>query len=291
MPIAARVVLRHAARGALAVVLILLLAVGALAFTAGHRLARVYDPPAHGVTVATEPADIEEGGRLAAYWGCVGCHERDGGGQVFFRSPLGDRLVAPNLTAIVREYDLDDLERAIRHGVRRNGSSLVVMPSSMYAHVSDADLGKVIGYLRALPAVPDTLPPTRLGLLARFIVLTEGEGVLEAARARAAVHGPGPDSIGPTSTTADTLALGRYLAFTGCPECHGPELRGQPDGPPDLRITAAYSLDQFVRFIEEGTGLDGREKGLMTEIARGRISRLSSAEVTALHTFLRTLAD
>lgn len=45
MPITARVVLRHAARGALAVVLILLLAVGVLAFTAimsmaprrGHR--------------------------------------------------------------------------------------------------------------------------------------------------------------------------------------------------------------------------------------------------------------
>lgn len=291
MPITARVVLRHAARGAVAIVLVLLVAVGVLAFTAGHRLARVYDPPAHGVTVAMEPADIEEGGRLATYWGCVGCHERDGGGQVFFQSPLGDRLVAPNLTTIVREYDLDDLERAIRHGVRRNGSSLVVMPSSMYAHVSDDDLGKVIGYLRSLPAVPDTLPPTRLGLLARFIVLTEGEGVLEAARARGAVHGPGPDSIGPASTRDDTLALGRYLAFTGCPECHGPDLRGLPDGPPDLRITAAYSLDQFVRFIEEGTALDGQEKGLMTEIARGRISKLSSAEVTALHTFLRTLVD
>lgn len=286
----ARTVLRFAARGVAALVAVLLLAVGVLAFTGGQRLGRVYDAPAHAVPVATAPADIEEGGRLAAYWGCVGCHERDAGGQVLFQSPFGDRLVAPNLTALVRDYDVAELERAIRHGVRRNGASLVVMPSSMYANVSDEDLGKVIGYLRSLPAVPDTLPPTRLGLLARYIVLTEGEDVLEASQAGSALHGAGPDSVGPASTRADTLALGRYLAMTGCPECHGPDLRGRGDTP-DLRIAAAYPLDRFLRFIEDGTALDGQDKGLMSQIARGRIGRLTAAEVAALHTFLRTLAD
>ena len=104
-------------------------------------------------------------------------------------------------------------------------------------------------------------------------------------------HGTSPDSLGPGSTRADTLALGRYLAHTGCPECHGPDLRGHEGDTPDLRIAATYPLAAFRRFFRDGIALDGQERELMSEIARGRGGRLTDDEVAALHAYLSTLAD
>jgi hypothetical protein len=43
--------------------------------------------------------------------------------------------------------------------------------------------------------------------------------------------------------------------------------------------------------MREGIALDGLERGLMTEIARGRTVHLTDGEIAALHTYLSTLAD
>ena len=163
MPSLARTALRFLGLALLAVVLLIGVAASGLWIAGGRRLAAAHTAPDHPLVIATDAVDLAEGERLATFWGCLGCHERNGGGGIFFESRLGDRLVAPNLTRVVREYSPAELERAVRHGVRRDGSSLVVMPSSMFAGMSDRDLGKVIGYLRSLPPVPDSLPPTRLG--------------------------------------------------------------------------------------------------------------------------------
>lgn len=289
----ARKVVRYAVRGALGLLLLLLLAVGVVGFAGGRPFVERHEAPAHEIVVPADPAAIAEGERLTKIWGCVGCHERDAGGGVLFESPLGDRLVAPNLTRVVRDYDPAMLERAIRHGVKPDGSSMIVMPSSMFAHASDEDLGRVIAYLRSLPPVPDSLPGNRMSLLARFFALV-GDLQLEAAAIdHDAPHGVSPDSLHAGSTRDDTLALGRYLARTTCPECHQADLRGSdsPDGPPDLRIAAAYPPDRFRRLMREGIALDGEERGLMTVIARGRTVHLTDDELAALHAYLSTLAD
>lgn len=290
MAFSARTLLRHIGRGALIVLALVLIAAVGVAFAGGQRLARTADAHAHPVTLPRDSGALSEGRRLASFWGCTGCHGEDAGGGVMFESPLGDRFVAPNLTHLLRESTAAEVERAVRHGVGRDGESLVVMPSSMFVHMSDQDFGKVMAYLRSLPAVPDTMPPLRFGLLARYFVLT-GEDMLEIDRIPPdAVHGPSPDSLGPGATRADTLALGRYLARTGCPECHGVDLQGGLDAP-DLRIAAAYTPENFERLIEEGVGLGGRDLGLMSLIARGRIAQLTLDERAALHAYLRTLAE
>jgi mono/diheme cytochrome c family protein len=288
-----RRILRYAGFGAVGIVLLLVMAVAFVGMAGGRRLSVTHEVRPHTFVTPEDSMAAAEGERLAAYWGCTGCHERDGSGGVFFETPLGDRLVAPNLTRIVHEYSPAELERAIRHGVRRkDGRSVVVMPSAMYAGISDEDLGKVIGYLRSLPQVRDTLPDRRLGLMARYFVLIE-DGVLQAANVDpAAAHPPSPDSLTPASPREDTLALGRYLAHTGCPECHGPDLRGSSDGgPPDLRIAAAYTPESFRKFFQDGMGLGGRDLGLMTAVAKFRGGRLTDDEARALHAYLSTLAD
>lgn len=287
-----RTLARYLVRGVLGLLVLVLIAAGAMVLVAAVRIGKSHDVPAHAIVIPADSASIAEGGRMAAYWGCTGCHERDAGGQVFFESPLGDRIVAPNLTRIVREYDAMELERAIRHGVGRDGRSLVVMPSSMFAGISDDDLGRVIAYLRSLPPVPDTLPDRRLAGLAHAFVFLD-PNALEAVRIdQGAPHASRPAPVGPASTRDDSLALGEYLARTGCPECHGPDLRGQRDGAtPDLRIAAAYSPAKFRILMRDGIALDGQERGLMTEIARGRVDRLTDPELASLHAYLRTLAD
>jgi mono/diheme cytochrome c family protein len=285
-----RTALRYVVRGALFILLLLILAAGVVAFAGGRRIAGPYDAPAHEIALPQDATAIAEGGRLAAFWGCTGCHGRDAGGQIFYETAAGDRLVTPNLTAMVRELEVSELERAIRHGVGRDGASLFGMPAGMFSGISDRDLGKVIAYLRSLPPVPDTLPASRMSLLFRLYALVDARALSAKQVDPAVRHGPGPDSLTSRSTRADTLALGRYLASTGCPECHGPELRGSEDGAPDLRIAAAYSPEQFHRLAKEGVTLSGRTGSLMTEIAQGRIARLTDDEQTALHAYLSTLA-
>ena len=292
MDLSVRSVLRYLGIAVLAILGLAVLAAGTVAWVGGSKLAEPHDVPEHAVEVPTDSTAIAEGARLARFWGCTGCHGRDAGGQVFFETPVGDRIVAPNLTQLVHEYTVSELERAIRHGTRDDGSSVVIMPSAMFAHISDADLGKVIGYLRSLRVVPDTLSETRFGLMARTMVLLMDQPMEAPKIDHDAPHGTSPDSLGPGSTREDTMALGRYLAHTGCPECHQQDLRGTDDGSmPDLRIAAAYSPEQFMRLAREGIALDGTERGLMTEIARGRIARLTDDEIRALHTYLSTLAD
>ena len=276
---------------ALAGLLVLaLIGAGYIWVAGGHALKASYDPAPHSLTPPTDSLALAEGGRLARIWGCLGCHDRDGGGSVFVETPLGDRVVAPNLTRVVREYSVVELERAIRHGIAPDGRGLVIMPAPMFARASDDDIAKVIGHLRTLEPVPDTLPPTRLSLMARWFAV-RGTATVADDIDHDAPHGSSPDSLSPGSTRADTLALGRYIARTTCPECHGPDLRGDEGDTPDLRIAAAYSPEQFHRLAREGVALDGTERELMTTIARTRLAFLTDDEITALHAYLKTLAE
>ncbi len=62
------------------------------------------------------------------------------------------RVVAPNLTAAVRSYNDAELVNIIRNGVRPDGRSMVIMPAEVFIGLSDSDLGRIIAFLRSLPA-------------------------------------------------------------------------------------------------------------------------------------------
>ena len=48
------------------------------------------------------------------------------------------------------------LERAIRQGVGVDGRALVAMPSEMFYHLDDADLGRIVGYIRSIEDSAET---------------------------------------------------------------------------------------------------------------------------------------
>jgi len=237
--------------------------------------------PLRPITVPTDAASIAEGRRLAAIRGCFnGCHGPGVAGAEFLDDPWLGRFVAPELTQVVAAHSNEELERVIRHGVRRNGLSTWNMPSNMFYHLSDQDLGNIIAFLRSLP--PGTGPETeahigpgwRLDLLQGRYLPMEEEIRRDAPWLTA-------------SQMAGAHARGRYLALTICTECHNMDLAGAPDGSaPDLVVVASYTEPEFVRLMRTGVPIGERELGLMGLVARIRFSQMADDEVRDLYDYL-----
>jgi mono/diheme cytochrome c family protein len=270
---------------AVAVLVVLFATAAAGIYTASERaLHRTYATPVEWAGAwPVEEEDLEEGRRLATLRGCYGgCHGTTVEGSLFFDEPRIARLAAPNLSLAVREYSDAELERVIRRGVRRDGRSVFAMPSPMFSHLADEDYARIVAFLRSQPVVDgdhtefDLGPVGRIGVaLGRFPPL--------ATR----VETRSPQKV----PREDRLEWGRYLALTVCSECHGPDLRGDPEGGPDLRIAAAYSDEAWFTLMRTGRGLGDRELGLMTSVSLSRFQHLTDDEALALRAYLGTLAD
>jgi len=249
-------------------------------------LRRRYDVALQPIAVPTDAASIAEGRRLATIRGCNdGCHGKGVSGGEFLDEPFVARLVAPDLTRIAATHSDSELERVIRHGVRKNGRTTWVMPSSMFHHLTDADLGRIIAFLRSLlpGSGPDT--ETSFGPLARFEILRHPEyaQALEI------------EQDAPWLTAADATgahAAGHYLAITVCSECHGMDLRGSSDGStPNLTVVGSYSPEAFARLMRTGIAVGERKLGLMSDVAEERFAHLNDDEVRALYAYLSARAS
>ena len=248
-------------------------------------LRRTYAIPAVTLSIPTDPASVAEGQRLATIRGCVGaCHGKEGEGRVLLDELMIARVVAPNLTAAARKYSDAELAVIIRNGVRPDGRSMVIMPSSAFVGLTDEDLGRIIAFLKSLPtaAGPEhsvsIRPFGRVGLaVGRFKV--EAQFIAE--------------TIPPPEATSEEAAYGRYLARTICAHCHGTDLRGisVPNPSPSLQIVAAYSPEAFIQLMRTGVALGGRNLETMSPWARKLLSQLTEAEIAALYSYLHTMPD
>jgi mono/diheme cytochrome c family protein len=278
--------LRNLARVAAGAVILGLLAVAAIYIASEGLIRRSYDVALVPVVVPTDATSIAEGRRLATIRGCNdGCHGKGVSGGMLFDGPwyYGD-MVAPDLSRVAASHTDAELARVIRHGVRRNGRSTFGMPSSMFFHLTDADLGVIIAFLRSLPVGngPDTA--IRFGPLGRLELVMKPHFAYATEIERDA----------PWATEAElqgSLGRGRYLALTVCSECHGMNLKGSDDGStPDLVAVGAYAPEQFARFMREGIAVGERELPFMSRVARERFSVFRDDEVRALYDFLSARA-
>jgi cytochrome c553 len=156
------------------------------------------------------------------------------------------------------------------------------MPSSMFYHLDDEDLGALVAYLRTLPVKSDSLPPTAMRVLAR-VGLVVGQYKLEPLTI---VHNAPRTAKGP-----DPVTLGEYTARSSCTECHGMKFEGS-EGTPALSIVGGYSAAEFAKLMREGVPKDGRKLQMMGDVARSRFSHFTDDEVNGLYAFLsRQLAS
>ncbi|MET0385873.1 MAG: cytochrome c [Polyangiales bacterium] len=244
--------------------LVLGLSAIAVVFTllrAQTRLTRRYTP-ALSVLPAAVSGDAVRGEHLSYTYGCRHCHGEDLGGAVMSDDVLM-RVVAPNITPgspLVQVYRLQDWQRAIWHGVARDGRPLLIMPSDHLRGLSDADLTALTSHLTTAPSVERELPPTEVRVLGR-ILLGSGAPLLAAetidhTRPRPPLAAPAPNV---------SVAYGAYVART-CEGCHGIDHRGGPPvgppgtpAPPDISSAALrqWTQGEFVRALREGKKRDG----------------------------------
>ncbi len=257
----------------------------------GSRFGATFDVAGTAIAVPDDQISIEEGGRLAKLRGCNGgCHGEGSRGQVFFKLPGGTQIVAANIVRAAQNYSIEDIERVVRHGVRPDGTSVIrVMPANMFYNLSDEDFGKIVAFLRSRDAGDEELPDTNIRALGRLMLFYYKQLIGTILTADVIDH----DARRFDPTSNDPVERGRYLGFTVCTECHGEDLRGSAVDMviPDLAAVAAYPLEEFRKLMRTGVPLDGRELGMMADVATGRFAQFTDDEIGDLHSFLQTLAS
>lgn len=102
---------------------------------------------------AAETDLVKQGEYLARAGDCVACHTAKGGkpfaGGLPMETPIGviySTNITPDKTGL-GDYSFEDFDKAVRHGVAKNGSTLYpAMPYPSYARVSDSDMQALYAY-------------------------------------------------------------------------------------------------------------------------------------------------
>jgi mono/diheme cytochrome c family protein len=275
----------YALLGLMAVVVV---ALALVYVVSAGRLGRTYRLPDADVHAARDSLALARGRHLVEVIGkCAGCHGADYGGHVIVDNFLLGRLAARNLTSGrggIGGYSDADLERAIRHGVGRDGRPLVFMPAEAFTVLGDSELAAVIAYLRTLPAVDRTVPAPRIGPMARLLYLVGNFPLLPVELVDHSARPSQPDP-------GVTVEYGRYLATVGlCRSCHGLTLRGDadPNAPAiDRERLHAWTEADFFRALREGRRPDGSviDPETMPWVRSGR---MTDDEIRAVWRYLRS---
>lgn len=288
-------VLKFLGYAGLGLVVLIAAAFGAVYWKSSARLKQTFAVNVQPMTVPTEAAAIERGRHLAATRGCMDCHGADLGGAKVVDDPAMGRLYGPNLTrgrgGLAAGYGAADYERAIRHGVTREGRGLLVMPSIDYAQMSTRDMGDLIAYLQSVPAVDRESVPLQVGPVARALIVAGkiklSAEVIDHARVQ-------PHEVVP----GVTVDYGRYMA-ANCTGCHGANLSGgkidigPPDWPPAANLTshasgrlAAWTEADFVQAMRTARRPDGSE---INPVMPRAFAHLNDTEIKALWAYLQTI--
>jgi cytochrome c553 len=216
-----------------AAIAILVVALIAYVYIAtGRLMARTYVVEAPSVAIPSDPASIARGKYLAEKVAvCTECHGADLGGKVVQDNAAFGRLVSANLTrgqgGLPADYSDQDFVRVLTHGVKRDGRSVIFMPSMDYVFTPE-DLGAIIAYVKSMPPVDRTVPAMSVGPLPRALGLIGNFPLASAARID---HGA--PRLAARPNPADAVAVGKYLVSSaGCYGCHGAQLVGGSGPPP-----------------------------------------------------------
>jgi mono/diheme cytochrome c family protein len=241
------------------------------------------------LVIPDDSASITLGRHMARAIGkCVDCHGQKFEGTVFLEDPLLGRISAPNLTSsgVVQGYTDADWVRSIRHGVKRDGRSVNVMPSYEYYNFSDTDLAALIAYLKSLPPVDNTPPALRYGPMGRLLIAGNVFPVLAAEAVDHTAPRPEAPAVGPTPE------YGRYISSIGCAGCHGATLQGgaPPAEGPDITASgriAGWTEEDFRVALRAGK----RPDGTVIDLAMpwNMTSEMTDTEIAAVWAYIQSI--
>ena len=282
-------------RFAIGLAILVVAIVGAVYVLSERTLTQRYLIPQDPVAIPTGPAALTRGEHLFKAVGtCPTCHGPDGGGFVYADMGMIGVVAGPNLTrgrgGIATAMTDADFVRAIRYGVRSDGTSLIMMPSEVFTFFTDADLGALIAYVRQLPPIDRVVPTTRFRFLGRTLLALGRLSILTAPKTH---HVPRGGVVAAEASTE----YGRYLAdVSGCHGCHGfglsgGRVAGPPGLPPAANLTPAglgqWREADFFRAIREGKRPDG--SALDPFMPWPTYAGMTDAELHALWVYLQSV--
>ena len=264
---------------------------------AGERkLVRKITVPVTAVAVRADPAQVEQGRYLFSTRGCADCHGANGAGKTVIKDgPM--LVVSPNITtganSVTTAYRIEDWVRTVRHGVKPNGTPIMIMPSEDYNRLTDDDMAAVIAYVRQLPPAAGNESviqlPTPVKVLYAF-------GAVQDAAEKIDHNLPSPTPV----AAIVSVEHGAYVANT-CMGCHGARLSGGkiPGAPPTWPATANLTPGKgsvmaryatpalFMATLRSGRRPDGSE--ISTVMPFTSLKQMNDTDVLALYAFLKTL--
>lgn len=279
-------------------VLFAILSVGVFAlvinFSFSSRSAKKHLVGVRDFEIKRDSATLVRGEHIALTRGCNDCHSENYGGGVFIDDPALGRIVAPNITkgkgGLPEDFSKEDYLRALRHGVKRDGTSLWVMPSYEYATLSDEDLGALVYFIESLEPIDNELPSHDLKFLGRALAFFEKLPVFVAEKVDHHYKQPAVMLAGVNRE------FGQYVGNT-CIGCHKYDLKGGdaiiPNSPPvpDLTSTGAagrWTEAQFIETIRSGKTPEGKE--LQNEFMPWKLaSHFTDEELKALFVYLKSI--
>jgi Cytochrome C oxidase, cbb3-type, subunit III len=259
-------------------------------------LAKVYDVPVQNLTRSTDPAVIARGKHLVeSVGGCASalCHGQDlGGGKPIVMGPLGT-VSGPNITpdALGAAYSDGEFARIIRHGIKKDGCSVRMMPSQDLTWLPDSDVVALVSYLRTVAPGDRPNGPVKIGVLGK-VLDRQDKVILDVARR--IDHTKKEDAPAPEPTARYGVYLGRL-----CSGCHGEHLSGGriPGTPssiptplnltPDATGLAGWTYADFDKLMKQGIRKNGKTLDPFMPIEEWK--NFDDTEEHALWAYLQTL--
>ncbi len=244
--------------------------------------------------------------------GCFFCHSdrdwkgegagpieaRKGAGAVFYGGP--GKLFAPNITPDketgVGNWTDDELARAIREGVSRDGHALFpIMPYMNYQKLPDEDLASLVVYLRSIPAVKNSVEKTKLDFPLNFLVNTM----------------PQPLEGAVTADVSTPIKRGEHLVtLASCNDCHTPvDNKGTPL--PGMKLAGGFPLNEptgettSTNITPDASGISYYDEALFLDVIRtGKVKarklnptmpwsiygKMTDDDLKAIFAYLRTVS-
>jgi sulfur oxidation c-type cytochrome SoxX len=287
-------------------------AIGLVIAIGGSYLAPALFAPRQNFHVnSADPALVERGRYIAQASDCVACHTAKGGraftGGLAMQTPIGtiySTNITPDKDTGIGGYDFADFERAVRHGIRKDGSPLYpAMPYVSYSVLTDEDVQALYAYfVSAVQPVAQnnqgsTIPwPTNMRWPLVWWQMLFG----------------GHRSFKPPEASTPEVARGAYLVEGAghCGACHTPrgvafQEKALKDGPGGTFLSGAelegwyakslrhedaglanWSQQEIADFLKTGRNARTAAFGSMAEVIQHSTRNLSDADASAIAAYL-----
>lgn len=261
---------------------------------------------------------IKRGEYLARAGDCVACHTKAGGqpfaGGLSMATPIGNIYstnITPDKKTGIGDYSYDDFQKAVRHGVAKNGDTLYpAMPYPSYAVIGDDDMKAMYAYFMqgVQPVEQANRDSDIMWPLSMRWPLAIWRGMFA----------PDVKAFQPIKGQDPVLARGQYLVegLGHCGACHTPrsltmqeKALNDSEGSDYLSGSSAaidgwtasnlrgdnrdglgrWSEDDLVQFLRTGRNDQTAVFGGMTDVVEHSLQHLSAEDATAIARYLKSL--